>query len=405
MDIQLLRQQFAGLDTDIALFDNAGGSQVLRAVVRRITEYFEDSNVQHGASYATSQRAGARVAEARQGMATWVNAASPEEIVIGPSTTQLVRILAESIGRTLKPGDEVIVTNCDHEANIGPWTELERIGVVVRTWRVDPDSLELRLEDLDSLMNERTRVVAFTHASNILGQINPVKEFATFIRERGALSCVDGVAFAPHRAIDVQNLGVDFYLISLYKVFGPHIAMLYGRHEAMRRLPAVNHFFIGDAAMPYKFQPGNSNFELTSGLSGLWDYVEVVSAWIGASGGPRTNLEAMFDAFAEREAVLAGKLLDFLEGKPSVRILGPTSADPARRVSTVSFVVDQRQSEDIVLTADREQIGIRFGDFYAYRLIDDLGLREQGGVIRASFLHYNTEAEVDRLLEVLDRET
>ena len=404
MNTEFLRQQFAGLDTEMALFDNAGGSQVLRAVVRRIAEYFEDSNVQHGASYATSQRAGERVAEARQGMATWVNAATSEEVVIGPSTTQLVRILAESIGRTLAPGDEVIVTNCDHEANIGPWTELARLGVTVKFWKIDPATLELRLADLEPLMSDRTRLVAFTHASNILGQINPVKEFAAFIRERGALSCVDGVAYAPHRAIDVQELGVDFYLVSLYKVFGPHLALLYGRREIMQKLPAVNHFFIDDDQLPYKFQPGNGNFELTAGLLGLWDYVETVSQEIGAGGTPRKKLEAMFAAFAEREAVLADQLLAFLGGKASVRVLGPGHADPDRRVSTISFVVEGKQSEDIVLAADREQIGIRFGDFYAYRLIDDLGLRPRGGVVRASFLHYNTEAEVDRLLSVLDRE-
>lgn len=404
MDIELLRRQFAGLDSDMALFDNAGGSQVLRSVVRRIAEYFEACNVQHGASYATSQAAGERVSEARRAMATWVNAGNPSEIVLGPSTTQLVRILAESIGRTLEAGDEVVVTNCDHEANIGPWKELERLGVVVRTWRVDPDSLELRLEDLEELMTSRTRLVAFTHASNVLGRINPVRQFADFVRDRGAMSCVDGVAFAPHRAIDVRELGVDFYLLSLYKVFGPHMALMYGRREAMLPLPAVNHFFIGDDALPYKFQPGNANFELTAGLSGLWDYVEQVSEWLGFEGDPRTQQEKMFEVFGEREGMLAEKLLDFLRQRTGVRIVGPPGSDAQERVCTISFVVEGRQSEDIVRAADRENIGIRFGDFYAYRLIDDLGLRPQGGVVRASFLHYNTEEEVDRLVDLLDRE-
>jgi cysteine desulfurase family protein (TIGR01976 family) len=404
MDIELLRRQFAGLDSDMALFDNAGGSQVLRSVVRRISEYFEDCNVQHGASYARSREAGERVAEARQGMATWVNAGDPSEIVLGPSTTQLVRILAESIGRTLEAGDEVVVTNCDHEANIGPWRELERLGVVIRTWRVDPDSLELRLEDLEELMTSRTRLVAFTHASNVLGRINPVRQFADFVRDRGATSCVDGVAFAPHRAIDVRELGVDFYLLSLYKVFGPHMALMYGRRDAMRPLPAVNHFFIGDDALPYKFQPGNANFELTAGLSGLWDYVEQVGEWLGIEGEPRMKQEKMFEVFAEREAMLAEKLLDFLRHRPGVRIIGPSESQPQKRVCTISFVVESNQSEDIVRAADRDDIGIRFGDFYAYRLIDDLGLRSQGGVVRASFLHYNTEEEVDRLVDLLDRE-
>lgn len=401
MEPELLRSRFAGLDTDFALFDNAGGSQTLRSVIRRIGEYFDDCNVQHGASYAPSQLAGERVAEARQGVADWINASEPGEVVLGPSTTQLIRILAESVGRTLSAGDEVIVTNCDHEANIGPWTELERLGVTVKTWRLDPTSLELRLEDLDALMTDRTRLVAWTHASNILGRINPVKELARFVREHGALSCVDGVAFAPHRMIDVQDLGVDFYALSFYKVFGPHMAMLYGRREVLLDLPAVNHFFIGDEALPYKFQPGNANFELTSGLLGLWDYVDELSAT--SNGSRRQRLEEVLAQFTERETMLAEKLLSFLRDRPGVTVIGPTTSDPRERVCTISFVVEGRQSEDIVLATDAARVGIRFGDFYAYRLIDDLGLRAQGGVVRASFLHYNTEAEVDRLLEVLEQ--
>lgn len=403
MDISTLRSQFAGLHSDMAFFDNAGGSQTLRKVVRRIADYFEDCNVQHGASYASSQLAGERVAEARRGMAIWLNAADPSEVVLGPSTTQLVRILAESIGRTLTPGDEVVVTNCDHEANIGPWTELERLGVVVRTWKIDPDTLELRLEDLGALMNERTRLVAFTHASNILGRINPVRQFTDFVRARGALSCVDGVAYAPHRALDVQAFGADFYLVSLYKVFGPHMAMMYGRREVLLDLPAVNHFFITDEQLPYKFQPGNANFELTAGLGGLWDYVEDVCMSTGFDGGARARLGHVFEVFAAREAMLAEMLLGFLRDRPGVRIVGPTVSDPEERVSTISFVVDGRPSEDVVLAADRENLGIRFGDFYAYRLIEDLGLRPQGGVVRVSMLHYNTEKEVDRLVDLLDR--
>jgi cysteine desulfurase family protein (TIGR01976 family) len=407
MDIQRLRERFAGLDSDVALFDNAGGSQILRSVIRRISEYYEDCNVQHGASYSTSRRAVERVAEARAAMATWVNAADPSEIVLGPSTTQLARILAESIGRNLGPSDEVIVTNCDHEANIGPWVELERLGVKLKTWSVDPIALELRLDDLQGLMTDRTRLVAWTHASNVLGRINPTKAFAEFVRERGALSCVDGVAFAPHRAIDVRDLGIDFYLLSLYKLFGPHLAMLYGRRQLLLELPAVNHFFIAEDDLPYKFQPGGANYELSSSLVGLWDYVEEVDSWLhpgGAGSDRRAKLERVFTAFAEREAILAEKVLSFLRTKSTVRIVGPQESDPAHRVSTVSFAVEGRASEEIVLATDKAKVAIRYGDFYAHRLIDDLGLRPLGGIVRASFLHYNTEAEVDRLLEVLDQE-
>ena len=404
MDVTRLRNSFSGLDTEWALFDNAGGSQTLRSVVRRITDYFEDCNVQHGASYEPSRQAGARVAEACQGMADWMGAEQATEVILGPSTTQLMRNLALSIGQTMEDGDEVIVTNCDHEANIGPWVDLDRRGIKVKVWEVDPATLELSLDQLEPLMSQRTRLVAFTHASNVLGRINPVREITDFVRERGALSCVDGVALAPHRAIDVQELGADFYGFSLYKVFGPHVAALYGRQDLLESLPSINHFFLGQDEVPYKFQPGNLNFELTAGLMGLWDYVDEVAGWIGAEGDRRARLRAMFDAFTVREASLAERLLVFLRERDGVRILGPASSDASERVSTISFVADGRKSSEIVSAVDRSRVGIRYGDFYAYRLIDALGLREQDGVIRASFLHYNTEEEVDRLIEALDAE-
>jgi cysteine desulfurase family protein (TIGR01976 family) len=403
MEVTKLRDSFAGLDSEWALFDNAGGSQTLRSVVRRIVAYFDDCNVQHGASYGPSRVAGARVAEAGQGMADWLGAESASEVILGSSATQLLRNLALSMGRTLKPGDELIVTNCDHEANIGAWVDLERLGAKVKVWEVDPRALELRLETLEPLMSQRTRLVAFTHASNVIGRINPVREITDFVRERGALSCVDGVAFAPHRAIDVQGLGADFYALSLYKVFGPHAAALYGRRELLAELPSINHFFLGEDAVPYKFQPGNLNFELTAGLMGLWDYIDEVAGWVGADGDRRGRLRSVFDVFAAREEVLAERLLGFLRQRDGVRILGPASSSADERVCTISFVAEARNSREIVEAVDESKVGIRYGDFYAYRLIDALGLREQDGVIRASMLHYNTEDEVDRLIAALDR--
>ena len=406
MEIDTLRAKFAGLDGEWALMDNAGGSQILRSVIRRIGEYLEDCNVQHGASYGPSGQAVARVAEAREAMAVWLGAASPDEIVLGPTSTQLLRTLAESLGRTWRPGDEVVVTTCDHEANIGPWVELEERGIVLKWWKVEPESLALRLEDLDALLTERTRLVAWTHVSNILGRIHPVRELAARVRERGALSCVDGVAHAPHRAVDVRALGVDFYTVSLYKVFGPHLGMLYARRDVFADLPPVNHFFISKDDLPYKFQPGGPNYELAHGLLGLWDYVEEVDGMLGpatAGGDRRDALERVFGVLADREAALAERLLAFLRERRGVRIIGPPGSDPAERVCTVSFVVDGRASEEIVRSVDAARIGIRFGDFYAHRLIDELGLREQGGVVRVSLLHYNTDEEVDRLVEVLHR--
>jgi selenocysteine lyase/cysteine desulfurase len=219
--IDFVRQQFPSLAGDWTFFDNAGGSQTLKQVVDRISEYLLTSDVQLGASYAISQLAGDRVAKAAQAMATLINAKSPSEVVMGSSTTLMLRILSLCLSQTWTPGDEVIVTNCDHEANIGPWVDLKKQGIQIKVWRLNPDTLTLHLEDLEQLLSDRTRLVALTHASNLLGTINPIKEIAKVVHAQGAMICVDGVAYAPHRLVDVQDLDVDFYVFSFYKVYGP----------------------------------------------------------------------------------------------------------------------------------------------------------------------------------------
>ena len=221
LNIEWVRQNFPALSGDWVFFDNAGGSQILQPVVDRINEYLLTSNVQHGASYSISQLARERLTEANQTMAVFINAGNSSEVIMGPSTTMLIRILSICLGKWFKPGDEIIVTNCDHEANIGPWVDLEKQGIKIKFWEINPETLEFHLEDLAPLMNKRTRLVALNHVSNILGTINPIKNIAEFVHDHEALICVDGVAYAPHRKIDVQALNVDFYVFSCYKVFGP----------------------------------------------------------------------------------------------------------------------------------------------------------------------------------------
>ncbi|UCH85493.1 MAG: aminotransferase class V-fold PLP-dependent enzyme, partial [Candidatus Latescibacterota bacterium] len=198
LDLDYIRSQFPGLDTEWVLFDNAGGSQTVRPVMRRMVEYYETSNVQLGGSYDPSRIAGQRVTNAVQAMATYVNAADPAEIVLGPSTSMNLRVLALCLAETLEPGDEVIHTDLDHEANIGPWADLEKREIKAKTWRVNPDSWTLEIDDLKELLTDRTRVVAVTHASNVVATINPIKEIARVVHDAGAMICVDGVAYAPH---------------------------------------------------------------------------------------------------------------------------------------------------------------------------------------------------------------
>lgn len=404
LDMPFIRQQFPALSGNWTLFDNAGGSQVALQVADRLTDYLLKTNVQLGASYETSVISGERVRESQQKMADYITAGFPEEIILGSSTTMLLQNLSRSMENTLQPGDEVIITDSDHEANVGPWINLAKKGVVVKIWKINQQNFRLELDELEKLMSPKTKLVAFPYASNILGTINPVKEIASFVQVRGAKVCVDAVAYAPHRLIDVSDLNVDYLVFSFYKVYGPHYSLLYGKKEHLEELPGINHFFIGEDEIPYKLQPGNVNYELSYSLLGVTDYLETVYEhhW-DMEAVFNEKMQAVFDLFAEQEEKLATLLLDFLKSKKNVKIIGETLSSKKVRVPTVSFIVDGVDSNTIPIKVDKHKIAIRYGDFYARRLIESLGLLERDGVIRVSMVHYNTVEEVNALIKVLDQ--
>ncbi|MGD8379230.1 MAG: cysteine desulfurase-like protein [Gammaproteobacteria bacterium] len=405
LDLAFARQRFPGLDSDWAFMDNAGGSHVLDSVIDSVADYMRRYPVQLGASYPASREASGRQEAGAAAMAELVNATHPEEIVVCPSTTVAIGRLARALRGQLRPGDEIIVTDADHEANITPWRRLEADGIRVLTWQLNPDSLRLELDDLEALMGERTRLVCFTHTSNVLGSIEPVAEITRFVHERGARVCVDGVAFAPHRLVDVRAWDVDFYAFSLYKVYGPHLAVLYGKRDALLALDNLNHDFFSADLLPAKLQPGASPYELTASLPAINDYLAALGRRSGAPAhaSPRECMAAAFDAMAAHEQNLTAPLLDLLGNHPAVRIFGESSADADKRAPTLSFTVDGRDSADFPAALDRQKIAIRFGHFYARRLIEKLGLTGCNGVVRISLAHYNTPREVDRLVGQLER--
>lgn len=408
LDIDFVRAQFPALSGEWVFLDNAGGSQTLKQVADRIHEYLMTSDVQLGASYEISQLAGQRVKAGARAAAELLNAGDECEVILGSSTTMLMKLLSLSLVETFKPGDEVIVTNCDHEANIGPWRNLEKRGMIIKTWRLNPETLELHIEDLAGLMTEKTRLVALTHASNILGTINPIKKIASFVHEHGAMICVDGVAYTPHALPDVRQLDVDFYGFSFYKVYGPHYSVLYGKKAHLMKIPGVNHFFINENDVPYKFQPGSPNYELSYGITGIGEYFTQLAKLHAAQAGGcevtglRDAAALAYECFAEHEEHLSARLLDFLNSRPNVRIIGKKESSRSVRMPTISFVIKNVKSSTIPPQVDKHKIGIRFGDFYARRLIEDLGLASQNGVIRVSMVHYNTLEEMDRLIRVLE---
>ena len=403
LDLDAIRAEFPALAGDTVFLDNAGGSQVLRRVADRVHAYLLNHSVQLGASYAQSQRAGEQVLAARRAVAELINAAHEDEVVMGPATTALMFVLTQALREGLQPGDEIVVTDSDHEANIGGWMRLREAGAVVRVWKTNADSLALELGDLDALLGPRTKWVALTWASNILGTVNPVAEVARRVHAVGGRVCVDAVAYAPHRLVDVQASGADVVVFSFYKVFGPHYAVLWGRRELLLSLPSLNHYFIGREVLPYKLQPGNVNYELSYGCAGIADYLVDTGSALGATGSRRARMQAAFDAFEAHENALAERLLGWLRSRPGVHIVGRPAADDALRVPTISFTVDGHLPEALVNRVDAHGIGIRWGDFYARRLVDALGLKS--GVVRVSMAHYNTAAEIDRLIGALEEAT
>ncbi|SEM19656.1 cysteine desulfurase-like protein [Halomonas daqiaonensis] len=402
LDIDFVRSQFPSLQSEWVFMDNAGGAQVPQVVVDRISDYLLGDNVQLGASYAPSQRSKAKVTAGREAAKTLVNARHVEEMVFGPSSTIQFRLLADALASQFVPDDEIIVTNTDHESHVGPWVRLAAVrGAKIRFWNCNPDTLELDLDTLSALMSDRTKLVCIPHVSNLLGTINPIKRIAELVHAQGARLSVDGVAYAPHRAIDVQDWNVDYYGFSLYKVFGPHHAVLYVKKECLLELDNIYHYFFTKEQIPGKVEPGNPNYELTYSCTGILDYLITLGDGAGLSED-REKLEKAFHDIAAHEGYLGERLLRYLRGKEGVRIVGREDADIEHRVATISFVVEGTKSDEIVTRVDDSRVGIRFGDFYARRLAEDLDLMDINGVVRVSMVHYNTEEEVDRLIQALD---
>jgi len=402
LDLDFVRGHFPGLD-DWALFENAGGTLVPQSVLDGVQAYMRESQVQPGAGYPASARATERIERAHALLAAMVNA-DPEEVLIGPSTTMNLYLLAQAVRPWLHAGDEVVVTNLDHEANNGAWRRLAEHGITVKEWRLDPESAELRLEDLERLLSERTRLVCFTQCSNITGSLHDVGAIVRRVHDAGALACVDAVAYAPHRPVDVRALDVDFYALSLYKLYGPHLGLLYGKREHLLRARAQNHYFIGEDQIPLKLLPGGVNHELTAASAGIVEYFDAVHAhhFPGSNADLHQRFEDVFGLVARHEERLGRRFLDFLRTKPGVRLIGRDTASPARRVPTFSFAVTGRDSEELPRRLEARRFAIRAGHFYAARCIDALGLGAQNGVVRASMVHYNTLREVERLTEALD---
>jgi cysteine desulfurase family protein (TIGR01976 family) len=404
LDIAFVREQFPPLTNGWAFFENAGGSYVPRQVIDRMHTYMSETQVQPGAAYGPSALAFDRMDGARRLMADMINA-QEDEIVVGPSTTLNVYVLANALRPLFREGEEIIVTNQDHEANGGAWRRLSEFGLVIREWQVDPATGELDPNDLDKLLSDKTRLVCFPHVSNIVGSLNDVELITQKVHAAGAWVCVDGVAYAPHRRMDVKKWDVDFYLFSFYKIYGPHIACLYGKRGSMMAARNQNHYFFGEESVPQKLNPGGMMHEAVASLQGVADYLDGVyrhHADSNAEPDFQGRLDHVSDLFADHEEQISQPVVDFLTRRNDVRLLGRQTADQAARVPTFAFTVNGKSSAEIVTALHSRNIAVNNHHFYAKRLLEAVGVDPDDGVVRASMVHYTSSDDVARLLDALD---
>ncbi len=413
-DVEALRAEFPALarrgpDGRPAVFlDGPGGTQVPQRVIDAVTDYYTNTNANAGGAFVTSEASDAIVDEAHAAVADFLGAASPEEIKFGYNMSTLTLHIGRCIGATLRPGDEIVVTTLDHEANVSTWEAMAQDrGLTVRKVDIHEDDVTLDLEDLESKLNDRTKLVAVGYASNAVGAINPVAEIVARAHEVGALTYVDAVAYAPHGPIDVRALDTDFLVCSAYKWFGPHLGALYGKAEVFDRLPAFKVRPAHD-----RFETGTAAFESIAGTLAVTDYLRDVGRSYGdVAGAPgaadaserRRELVAGMTAIVAYEQGLVRRLLDGLAAIDGVTIHG--LVDPGRaaeRVPTVSVSIDGVAPRGAAEALGRQGIFVWDGDFYATGLIERLGKADIGGVLRLGLVHYNTAEEVDRALEAVE---
>ncbi len=432
LDLTHIRAQFPSLSQTVnghpAVFlDGPGGTQVPQGVIDAISSYLRRDNANTGGAYATSRHTDAMLADARAAMADFLHCAA-DEIVFGPNMTTLTYMMSRTIargigGRELGPGDEILVTRLDHDANVSPWLALEEKGVTIRWAEIHKEDCTLDLSDLAGKINEHTKLVAIGYASNAVGTINPVKKIVSLAHAAGALAYVDAVHYGPHGLIDVQDLDCDFLVCSTYKFFGPHMGVLYGKREHLARLHPYKVRPLTDA-VPNRWEWGTLNHECIAGITACVDYLaelghhsltNVGTAALGRASGearsPSTSLRraaivAAFEAIHKYEHGLMQHLMTGLAEIPNIKIYGIT--DPARfseRCPTIALRVINQAADQTPLALSTKLGDRGFftwdGNYYALNLTEHLDVEKSGGFLRIGLVHYNTAEEVDRLLQAI----
>ena len=408
LDVNAIRQHFPSLNRQAIFFDNPGGTQIAKPALDRMVTYLTDTNANHAGPFSTSIASDAIVDEAHQAVADFFNANRAEEIVFGANMTSLTFHISRSLARTWNSGDTIVVTRLDHDANITPWVlaaEDRDCQVLYVDFNLEDGTLDL--DQLSEALETKPRLVAVGYASNALGTINPLKVITGMAHSSGALVYVDAVHYAPHGPIDVQDLDCDFLVCSAYKFFGPHVGMLYGKHELFDQLTAYK-VRPAPSTPPGKFQTGTPNFEGIAGLLGTLEYLE----WLGekygtaGSGGDYSNrrlrLKQAMGTISAYETQLSRAMLEILEETPGLTIYGPRNVDRLdERVPTFAFTLAGFTPRKVAEELGQRDIFVWDGNYYALQVTESLGVEESGGMVRVGPVHYNTVEEIMRFGKVL----
>ena len=404
LDMTFVRSQFPAFSVpglkDQSFFENAGGSYACAPVIDRLTRFYRERKVQPYAPYAAAQAGGAEMDEARTRLAGLMGV-KRHEVSFGPSTTANTYILSQAFRRALKPGDCIVVTNQDHEANSGPWRRLGDEGIEVREWQIDPVTGHLDPARLVALLADgKVRLVCFPHCSNVVAEINPVADIVDIAHAAGAVVCVDGVSYAPHGLPNVDELGADIYLFSAYKVYGPHQGIMVIREDMGMKLPNQGHYFNGDTLYK-RFTPAGPDHAQIAACAGMADYFDALHAHHFSPEPDAARRGAtVHDLMRAQEVAVCQPLLDYLAARNDLRLIGPR--DAARRAPTVAVVLD-RPAEPVSQALAQEGINCWAGDFYAVRPLTAMGVDLERGALRLSMVHYTAAADVTRLIAALDK--
>ena len=407
LDIDYVRSQFPAfkdpLCKDWSFFENAGGSYVPKNVIDKLTEFMTSTKVQPYAEYPMSKIAGENMDKATNLFAKMINAKS-NEILIGGSTSINLYVLSNALKHIINPGDEVIVTNQDHEANISPWRRLKDYGANIVEWKFNYDDHELKISDLNKLINSKTKILAVTHCSNIVGSVNNLKEISELAHKNNIIVIGDGVSYAPHGFPNVKELDVDFYTFSLYKTYGPHLALLYGKEEILKNLPNQNHEFL-KGQYPYTINPGGPNHEELVSLIGIYEYFENLYNHHFENKNLSTleKIDKINNLISLHETTIANPILKYLNERKDLNLIGKNKIQNKDRAPTISFYSNKKTSKEISNTLLQSKIATRNDNFYAWRCLEHLGIDTNDGVVRLSMTHYNNQYDTENVLKALEK--